>query len=204
MVGFNRRFAPLAGSMADHFQGFNEPLVAHYRVNAGRVPPDHWVHDPSVGGGRIVGEVCHFVDFLGWLVGGRPRRVSAAGPGTPEGRDTMVLTIEYDNGAIGTVSYLASGDRRLGKERVEVHGGGRSAVLEDFRRLDLYRDGRRRTTRALLRQDKGHRAECAAFIAAVRAGGPSPIPLRDLVATTRVTFLARDAVREGRSFEVPF
>jgi len=205
MVGFNRRFAPLAQNLAALFDDVSEPLVAHYRVNAGTVPLDHWVHDPVVGGGRIVGEACHFVDFLGWLLRGRPVRVSAAAPadGARYRGDNIVMTIEYDNGAIGTVTYVASGDRHVGKERVEVHGGGRSGVLEDFRRLDLYRRGRRDRRRSWLRQDKGHRAECAAFVNAVLTGSPSPIPLRDLVATTRVTFLALESARTGRSIEVP-
>lgn len=200
MVGFNRRFAPLAQELAAFFAD-EVPVVAHYRVNAGEAPADHWVRDPEVGGDRIVGEACHFVDFLGWLLRGRPIRVSAASPvsASPSLVDTMVITIEYDNGGIGTVTYVVAGDRRLGKERIEVHGGGRSAVLTDFRRLELYRHGRRHLRRALLRPDKGHRAECAAFVRAVREGGPSPISLAELIATTRVTFLAREAARLGRT-----
>jgi predicted dehydrogenase len=204
MVGFNRRFAPLAEALAAFFQGVSEPLLAHYRVNAGYIPPGHWVHDPLVGGGRIVGEACHFVDFLGWLLGGRPRTVAAHV--LPDGGryrgDNMVITLAYPNGAVGVIEYLASGDRAIGKERVEVHGGGRSAVLTDFRTLELFRGGHRSVKRLRLRQDKGHRRECLLFAEAVRRGGPSPIGLDDLVATTRATFLAIASATSGTPLEV--
>lgn len=201
MVGFNRRFAPLAQTMAEFLSGVREPLVAHYRVNAGFVPPDHWVQDPRVGGGRILGEVCHFVDFLGWLFRDRPSAVSAhALPDSGRYRgDNVVISLRYPNGCAGTITYVACGARDLGKERVEVHGGGRSAVLEDFRRLELFRGGTRRVHRSRLGQDKGHRAECVAFVRAIEQGTGSPIPLADLVATTRATIVAAECARTGRT-----
>jgi predicted dehydrogenase/threonine dehydrogenase-like Zn-dependent dehydrogenase len=203
MVGFNRRFAPLAIRLKEFFGDVSDPLAVHYRINAGSLPPEHWVRDLAVGGGRIVGEGCHFIDLAGWLVRQRPCLVAShqlpdsAGPS-----DNMVITLAYPNGAVGTIAFLASGDRALGKERIEVHGGGRSAVLEDFRRLELYRGGRRSVERQLLRQDKGHRAECAAFVKAVRDGGPAPIPLADLAATTRASFLAVESARAGCHLEI--
>jgi predicted dehydrogenase len=110
--------------------------------------------------------------------------------------------LAYPNGSLGIITYLANGDRAFGKERVEVHGGGRSAVLDDFRRLELVKEGHRWVKRGWLRQDKGHRGECEAFVRAVQSGGPSPIRLREIVATTRATFAAVESLRRGTPMQV--
>lgn len=204
MVGFNRRFAPLARSLASFLEGREEPLVAHYRVNAGYLPPDHWLHDPEQGGGRLVGEACHFVDFLAFLVGEPPKSVRAFGvpdSGRDQG-DNFVLTCTFPDGSLGTVAYLANGDRAFPKERVEVFTAGRVAVLDDFRALETVRDGRRRVQRSRLRQDKGHRAAWEAFVEAIRSGGPPPIPYRHLLGVTEATFAARESLRTGETVPV--
>ena len=204
LVGFNRRFAPLAQQMATFFAGAGEPLMVHYRVNAGYIPPNHWVHDRTVGGGRVIGEACHFIDFTGWLVGAAPVRLSAAA--LPDGGrycgDNIVITIHYENGSVATITYIASGDKALGKERVEVHGGSRSAILDDFRQLDLFRGGRHSTEKLRLRQDKGHAGGCAAFVRAIRDGQPSPIGLAEIFRTTALTFLALESARRHETLEV--
>lgn len=204
MVGFNRRFAPLARELKAFFEPLGGPLALHYRVNAGPLPPDHWLHDPEQGGGRLIGEACHFVDFLTFLVGEPPQRVHArALPDDARYRqDNVLLTLEFPDGSLGTVAYLAAGDRAFPKERVEVFGGGRAAALDDFRRLDLVAGGRRRTRRAWLRQDKGHRGAWEAFTAAVAAGGPPPIPYRHLFGVTLATFAAVESLRRGEPVAV--
>ena len=111
--------------------------------------------------------------------------------------DNVVLQLSYPDGAIGVITYLANGDRRLGKERVEVHGAGRSAVLDDFRRLELIEGGRQRIQRSWLRQDKGHAAELAAFIRAVRGQEPTPIPFDEILAATKATFRVVESLRKG-------
>lgn len=196
MVGFNRRFAPLACKLRAFFADVREPLLIHYRVNAGYIPPDHWTQDPAQGGGRIIGEVCHFIDAAGWLAGERPVSVQAVQlPDSGRYRsDNVAITISYPNGTVAVITYLANGDRALGKERIEVHGGGRSAVLEDFRSLQLVWQGRHRTERSLLRQDKGHQAEVAEFCRAARAGAPSPIPFADLLASSEAAILAAETL----------
>ncbi len=191
MVGFNRRFAPLAQRMKEFFRPVQEPLMVQYRANAGRIPLEHWTQHPEQGG-RIIGEACHFVDFSGWMIGENPVSVSAEA--LPDHgiyrQDNVVLTLRYPNGSIAVVTYIAAGDKLLGKERVEVHGGGRSAVLDDFREVELS-DGRsHRKEKARFSQDKGHAAECEAFVSAVLKGGPSPIPFADLYATTEAMLLA--------------
>jgi predicted dehydrogenase len=190
MVGFNRRFAPLSEKLKSFFASTHEPLAVDYRINAGYVPKNSWVHDPVEGGGRIIGEMCHFVDYCSWIVGESPRSVLAQN--LPDsGRyshDNVVVEMLYPNGSVASLRYLANGSPMLPKERVEVSGGGRSGVLENFRRLELYTPGRRTSDRRWLRQDKGHYRECELFAKAVRGNLESPIPFSQSVAATRATF----------------
>src|SRR5258708_14964708 len=178
MVGFNRRLAPLALRMKAFLSNIHEPLVMNYRVNAGYLPPDDWVHDPEQGGGRCLGEVCHFVDFLMFLAGSSPVEVQASGLAN-SGRysgENVVGSVRFANGSLGTIDYLASGDKSFSKERVEVFGGGAVAVLEDFRRLDLIRHGKKQTMPARWRQDKGHPAGSGALTNPIREGQDRPLP----------------------------
>jgi len=204
MTGFNRRFAPLARKMLAFIADRHGPLVAHYRVNAGFIPLTHWLHDPKIGGGRIVGEGCHFVDFLTFLVGTSP--VSVVAQGLPDGgtycEDNVVLTFAYPDGSVGTVSYLANGDKAFPKERVEVFAGGRVAVLDDFRTLEMIRNGRRQTVRSRLRQDKGHQAEWEFFSRAILSGGEPPIPYEQLFGVAEATFAAVQALRSGERVDI--
>ncbi len=196
-VGFNRRFAPLALALKAALGRRAEPLAAHYRVNAGFLPLTHWTHDPAVGGGRIIGEGCHFVDFLTFLVGEPPCRVEAqALPDMGRYRqDNALVTLTFPDGSLGTLAYLANGDKAAPKERVEVFCGGTVAVLDDFRRLEVTSGGRRRVSSSPLGQDKGHQAAWANFLACVRKGGPPPIPYDQLIAVTRATFEAVEKLK---------
>lgn len=201
-VGFNRRFAPLAQALQAAFADRNEPLYMHYRVNAGYLPLNHWLHDLSVGGGRIIGEGCHFVDFLTFLAGAAPINVSAHA--LPDGGryrgDNVSMTFTFPDGSLGVVDYLANGDKSFPKERVEVFCGGRIAVLDDFRTLELVHDGRRKVIRQ--KQDKGWRSEWQAFVAAIHAGGPPPIPYEQLIGVTRATFAAVQSFCSGTQANV--
>jgi predicted dehydrogenase len=204
MVGFNRRFAPMAQRMKAFLSEIQEPLAMHYRVNAGYLPPDHWVHDPEQGGGRILGEVCHFVDLLMFLAGSSPvevRASSVANSGRYSG-DNVVVSLRFANGSQGTIDYLANGDKSFSKERVEVFGGGAVALLEDFRRLELIRHGKTQTVRARWRQDKGHRGECEALAAAIREGQTAPIPFDQIIGATLATLRIRDSLAFGHSMSV--
>ena len=204
VVGFNRRFAPLARRLAEFLGPRPEPLAAHYRVNAGFIPLTHWVHDPGQGGGRIIGEGCHFIDFLTFLVGAPPREVSAQV--LPSGgryrEDNVVLSFTFPDGSLGTVTYLANGDKSFPKERVEVFCAGRAAALDDFRLLETSFNGKRQVYRSYLRQDKGHRAEWRALSAALTTGGPPPIPYSQLLGVTRASFAAVASLRSGRKVAI--
>jgi len=203
-VGFNRRFAPFAQKLQEFLAGRGEPMVAFYRVNAGYIPLSHWVHDPEQGGGRIVGEGCHFVDFLTFLVGSPP--ISVAAHALPDdGRyreDNVVLTFSFPDGSVGTLIYVANGDKSFSKERVEVFCAGRVGVLDDFRSLELIKDGSRQKLHSRLRQDKGHRAELAAFVETILRGGPPPIPYDHLFGVSEATIAAVRALRTGKDITI--
>ncbi|HEU5101197.1 MAG TPA: bi-domain-containing oxidoreductase, partial [Roseiflexaceae bacterium] len=200
LVGFNRRFAPLALAMRE-FLADAGPLVIHYRVNAGFLAPDSWVHDPVDGGGPIIGEVCHFIDFLQFLTGAAPTQVSATATPTLDGSrraDNLCAQIRFAEGSVGSILYATGGDKTFPKERVEAFGGGRVAVLDDFRVLDMVKAGRRRRERQLLKQDKGHASELDVFVRAVRGHTPSPIAFESLVLTTLTTLRIQDALLTDR------
>jgi len=201
-VGFNRRFAPLAAELADFLKDRGEPLHAHYRVNASLLPLNHWTQDPAVGGGRIIGEGCHFIDFISFLVGAAP--VAVTTHGLPEGgkyrEDNVSMTFTFPDGSIGVVDYLANGDKSFPKERVEVFCGGRIGVLDDFRFLELVQNGRRKMIKRA--QDKGWAGEWATFAEAIRTGGEPTIPYGQLIGVTMATFAAVDSLRSGKRIEV--
>ena len=200
LVGFNRRFAPMAVQMKDFLSRINEPMAMHYRVNAGSLPRDHWVNDPEQGGGRILGEVCHFVDFLSFLADSPAIEVDAhrlADSGQYSG-DNVIVSLRFTNGSHGTVSYVANGDRSFSKERVEVFAGGAVAVLEDFRRMELVCNGRKQVVRSPWRQDKGHRAEWQAFENALRSNKSCLISFEQQVASTLATLRIEDSISLGQ------
>ena len=207
MVGFNRRFAPMARRLYEFIKMRQEPLVATYRINAGNIPLTHWTQDPVQGGGRIIGEGCHFVDFLSFLVGAAPNSVTAQSlPDNSRYReDNVVITYTFPDGSLGSVIYLANGAKTFPKERIEVFAGGRVAVLDDFRTLEMVSEGKRQVIHSRLRQDKGHRAEWEAFSQAMISGGPPPIPYEQLFGVTEATFAAVDAIRSRQpvALELP-
>jgi predicted dehydrogenase len=201
-VGFNRRFAPLAVSLSSFLEKRTEPLYAHYRVNAGILPLNHWTQDPAQGGGRVIGEACHFVDFLTFLAGGAPVSVSAqALPDLGKyGTDNLSMTFTFPDGSIGVVDYLANGDKSFPKERLEIFCGGDTAVLDDFRSLETIRNGKGTVENRA--QDKGWSGEWKAFAGAIHTGGNPPIPYEHLVGVTRATFAVMESLREGKTIAI--
>jgi predicted dehydrogenase/threonine dehydrogenase-like Zn-dependent dehydrogenase len=203
-VGLNRRFAPMAQRLKSFLSDRKEPFVALYRVNAGYLPPSHWLHDLQIGGGRIIGEGCHFVDLLTYLAGDPPISVTAQVlPDAGRYReDNVIMNFAFPDGSIGSLAYLANGDKAFSKERLEVFCTGRVGVLDDFRSLSLLQNGRKQTFRSRLRQDKGHRAEWQAFSSAINTGSAAPIPYRHLFAVSRATFAAVEAMRTGEKVSI--
>ena len=205
MVGFNRRFSPLGQRAKDFFAGSDAPLSMLYRVNAGRMAKEHWVQNAQEGGGRIIAEGCHFIDFMQFLSGSPPVFVFAESLSAKSSKivdaDSVFITLRFADGSNGAVAYLSEGDKGLPKERVEIFGAGKSYVLDDFRRATLYKDGREEQI-TLKAQDKGQQAEVRQVCASVLEGDALPISLDELAATTRATFRVLDSLRERRPFEI--
>jgi polar amino acid transport system substrate-binding protein len=200
MVGFNRRFAPHVQHVKRFFENAVGPYVIQYRVNAGFIPITHWARDPVEGGGRIVGEVCHFVDLMQYVTGSTPLRVFAeplsAAAGTMAEDDSIVVTLKFQDGSLGTITYQANGDPSMPKERIEISSTGRSAIIDNFQSLTLHQEGRRRTFK-LSAVDKGHREEVRAFLEAIQEGKASPIPFESLRVTTLATFKVQQSLQLG-------
>lgn len=193
LVGFNRRFSSFSAELKQFFAEAG-PLAITYRINAGEIPKESWIQQDE-GGGRIVGEVCHFVDYLQFLTNADVEEVFAYQ--SSSGADTLSILVKLGDGSVGNINYFASGDRGLAKERIEVFGGGGVAVLDDFRQLELWRDGKRKTVKRLA-QDKGFDLELAAFAEAARSGGEMPIRWNSLLITTLACMRIEDALRGGR------
>lgn len=198
MVGFNRRFAPLVERMKRLLSAVREPKTFVVTVNAGFIPNDHWTQDPKVGGGRLIGEACHFIDLVRHLAGAP---IASWGVRTIAGEtvqvkdDKATITLTFADGSMGTIHYFANGHKGFPKERVEVFCAGRILQLDNFRILRGWGWPGFRAARQW-RQDKGHDGCAQAFVEAVRAGGPSPIPFEELMEVSRVTVEIGEAARK--------
>ena len=197
LVGFNRRFSPLAVAARDFVRQGSAPQSILYRVNAGAVQPDSWVIDPVSGGGRIVGEVCHFIDFACFLTGSIPVRlfaeqVAAAGERVSD-RESVSVTASFADGSVAIIQYVACGDTSVAKERVEVAAAGRTAILDNFRTLSLHDDNRGRHRRSM-NQQKGHAEEVAEFVRCLSTGEGMPIDIETQLAVTRATFAIESSI----------
>jgi len=197
MVGYNRRFSPLAKMIKKDLGG--GPMAMTYRINAGNIPPDSWIQDMETGGGRIIGEVCHFVDFLTFMNGSLPVSVSAVSMQDPHQlQDTVQISLSYANGSIGAISYFANGDKSLPKERVEIYTNGCTAVLNDFKEALIYSAGRSRKKKLMV-QDKGQKEEVKAFVESILKGESGPIPLEEIINTSIVTFKILESLQTGQA-----
>ena len=204
MVGFNRRFSPLSREAFQFFKNRQSPLSINYRVNAGRLSPNHWHHDANEGG-RLIGEVCHFIDLVHFITGSLTTRVFAEAVADRNAQstneDSVFVTLRLHDGSNASIAYLSEGDKALPKERIEIFGGGKSFVIDDFRSATAYENGREKTTR-LREQDKGQRDEIRAVMSMVLEGKTAPISLEDLKTTTRATFRIRESLQTGLPVEV--
>jgi polar amino acid transport system substrate-binding protein len=198
MVGFNRRFAPLAIKAKHEFSNIGQPLVIQYRINAGTIPSDHWIQDEAIGGGRVIGEVCHFVDFLQYITGALPERIFAESIEYQSNKrntnDTLVISIKFCDGSVGTITYVATGNKQLAKERIEIFGGEKSFVIDDFKKGFLYKNNK---CEVFKERGKGHKEEIQEFLKCIKAGSPSPISFESLCYTTLSTFKIIDSIRTG-------
>lgn len=197
-VGFNRRFAPMAVRLKKALSSRSGPAFVQFFCNAGALPPDSPHHDPEVGGGRIIGEACHFIDFLSFLTGAAITHVRANKPRQPEGapdfEDTAAITLEFADGSLGQVNYVATGNKAYPKERCTAMWDGKAMELNNFLGLKSYGAGK--STRSM-RQDKGHEAEMDALVKFARGEGPLPISFEETVNSMSATFAAVTSMRES-------
>ena len=201
-VGFNRRFAPLAQQMKDFQDASGQPKMMYYRVNAGALPTSHWLHDPQRGGGRILGEGCHFIDFLTFLAGSIPsaldvRALPAVGD-LPQ--DNVTLRLYYPDGSIGTIAYLSNGDRSFPKEQCEVFSGGRIAILDDFHKLTMVHNGKQKVIRS--RQNKGQKQAWESFTTSILSNSSPPIPYPELWSISQAAILAAQNINHPETIHI--
>jgi predicted dehydrogenase len=200
MVGYNRRFSKFARAIRKEIAG--NPSAVTYRINAGHIPEDSWIQDSVFGGGRIIGEICHFIDFLTFISGSMPTSVYARTMKDPRGmNDTVIICLTFENGSIGSISYFANGDIQLPKERFEAYFNGCVAIIDDFKKLYIYAGGKieKKTHR---NRNKGQKSMIIDFFEAVKEGRNELIPIEEILNTTAVTFKIMRSIQTGQS--VPF
>ena len=196
MVGYNRRFSPLTVALKDFVGSGRMAMV--YRVNAGSMPADKWMQQPDIGGGRIIGEASHFIDYMIHMCGALPVEVHATVMEEPEHlEDTVNINLRFADGSIGVVSYLANGPSSLFKEYIEVYSAGSAGIIKDFKELETY--GRKPGRKKLPGQNKGQPQMMEAFLDSIRKGAPSLIPYRELEAGMRATFKAIESYRTRKA-----
>jgi predicted dehydrogenase/threonine dehydrogenase-like Zn-dependent dehydrogenase len=199
-IGFNRRFAPMARTMRDRLAGLAGPKVLLLRINAGALPAESWQNAPEEGNGRILGEVCHFVDLARFLVGAPIRSVQAAAAETVQGVcDDLTATLSFADGSLATIAYTAKGDTAYSKELFEAYAGGTVMMIDNFRKLTIVADGKAKKTGGGMDQDKGHKAELAAFVKAVAGAGTAPVDEGELIESSLATIAIGEALRSGQS-----
>lgn len=199
LVGFNRRFSQLSILLKKHMG--NGPLSIIYRINAGKINDGTWIQDIETGGGRIIGEVCHFIDFMTWLNGSLPVSVYAQSmPDTGNNNDTIHIHLSFANGSIGMICYYANGPKSLPKEYIEIFQDGTAAVLDNFRKLKIY--GKKNITKNLLAQDKGQSNMISLYIDSILNGRASLIPFNEIAAVTKACFAAIKSIQSGTSISI--
>lgn len=203
MVGFNRRFSPIAEKIKSEFVGNGEPKVVNIRVNAGFLPKDHWTQHKEIGGGRIIGEMCHFIDLMQYFTDAKPVKVYAASIKTDNqnltSEDNISITVSFSDGSIGNLLYLGNGDKSLPKELIEVFSGGKVGRIHDFRKGDLHKGNK---LIKLKLDGKGHKQEVEAFLKSLKETTEAPIPFESIYLTTLTTFKVLDSLATGMAQDI--
>lgn len=194
MVGYNRRFAPFTQKLID-FMGTELPKSINYRINAGALPADHWVHNPEVGGGRIVGEACHFIDLVQHLCGSNLKSVVANAVLNDQNLyDNVAIGLELNDGSIANISYFSNGSKQVAKEYLEVFCSGKTAIIDDFKKLTL---ADKKVQHLKAEQDKGYDNEIQAFTKAIKEGGSAPISDKELFLSSLASFKVIESIQKG-------
>ncbi len=200
-VGFNRRFAPMAVKLKQAFSDLNGPKVMNFRINAGAIPGDHWVQSSDEGGGRILGEVCHFIDFARFLSGTSITSVRAQAAGGESSLcDDVTLSMQFADGSLATILYTAQGDMAAGKERYEIFAGGRNGLIDDFRQLRISGAGRNIAEKTAT--DKGFRVALSAFVESVTNDAAPAIDENELIESSAATIATLESLRQGKQIDI--
>ena len=199
MVGFNRRFAPVSIAIKKEFKNIGEPKVINIRVNAGFIPKEHWTQNDSLGGGRVIGEMCHFIDLMQFFTESEPVKVYAECIETPNTKlkpdDNIAIIVKFKNGSIGNLTYLANGCKSLPKEQIEIFSGGKTGRIHDFRSGEIHKNNK--ITKLKL-DGKGHRQEVQEFMNSLTNGKTEPpISFDSIRLTTLTTFKILDSISTG-------
>jgi len=195
MVGFNRRFSPFALEIKKRLGSGRMTML--YRINAGKIPADTWIQDLEIGGGRIVGEACHFIDFLTFINGSVPVSVSAMSMSEDDNlNDAVNISLKFENGSVGVISYFSNGSKGLAKEYVEINSSGTTAVINDFKEMLVYGKGKP-FKKKLMNQDKGQKSMVESFVSSIESKGNVPIPFEETYLTTLATFKAMQSIYNG-------
>lgn len=200
MVGFNRRFAPLTIKAKKIFKE-SAPLIISYTINAGFIPKDHWAHDLQEGGGRIIGEVCHFIDLCYYLVGSEPITVSASIIPHQKGvqtEDNIAITLTFKNGSIGTIIYTSLAPKTLPKEKIEIFGENKAMIINNFKSGVIY-TSRNKKKLYSFNQNKGHNDQFQILVDSILQGKPCPVPLKELIFSTQTTF---DSIQSAKKKQI--
>ncbi|OKH87465.1 bi-domain-containing oxidoreductase [Thalassospira sp. TSL5-1] len=205
MVGFNRRFAPATKKVIEHFSGVQSPLVVNIRINAGYIPANHWSQDPQAGGGRMIGEGCHFIDLASALVSSNVKSIYAIGSSKAEKsallNDNLCLALSFTNGSVANITYTADGSKAMAKEYIEVFGGGRSAQINDFKEISLFKGDTHKQKIKLGVQDKGQNSMIATWLESLQTG-IACIDYDCLMATSLATVMAVESMTIGAPMQV--
>jgi predicted dehydrogenase len=204
MVGFNRRFSPHAKLLAEYFKNRRTPMMLNYRINAGQIPVDHWIQDQNIGGGRIIGEGCHFVDFASYIIGKKALSVYATALSTADDlrkpEDNVAFTIKYDDGSVANIQYIANGSSDFSKESCEVFADGSMAIMDDFKKTTC--SGKLGKKSISGKQAKGFAEELSAFFSAIKNGKDTPIDINSIFETTDITFSVIESLRSGKRVDL--
>lgn len=207
MVGFNRRFAPSTVAVRKYFQSVETPLVVNIRVNAGHIPASHWIQHPQAGGGRVIGEACHFVDLASALTASLPKTVTCVGTEKPDKsallNDNVSMLLTFENGSIANITYCADGSAAMAKESVEVFGGGRCALINDFKETVFYTETGQIEVEKLPAQDKGQKAMLEAWLSGLRQGTPC-VSFECLMSNSLATILAVESLATATTLDIDY
>jgi len=200
MVGFNRRFSPHVKKITSVFLE-SQAKAINIRVNAGALPKTHWVNDPEVGGGRIIGEACHFIDLARHLAGARIETVFAADKNDANSlNDTTAITLTFTNGSVANISYFSNGNKKVPKEHIEVFCDGAVAIIEDFKRTRIF--GAKSASMKTGNQDKGHASEADAFLKSIAQGEPCPVPFEESWESMAATFAVLESIKRRQAINL--